>query len=110
MKIEFKSKNPIEIPLMDYSERRLRFALGSFSHRITKVTVRLEDLNGPKGGTDKRCRILVNIPTYDPVVVEDYDRDYETVVARAADRISHTLSRRLARERNWAVNDRRVER
>lgn len=31
-------------------ERRLRFTLGRFDDRIRKVTVRLKDLNGPKGG------------------------------------------------------------
>ena len=40
-------------------ERRLSFALSRFDSRIRKTTVVLEDVNGPRGGMDKSCRIAV---------------------------------------------------
>ena len=41
--------------LKDHIERRLRFALGRFAARIHRLTVRLTDVNGPRGGLDKRA-------------------------------------------------------
>lgn len=40
--------------LRQYVERRLRFALGRFAHRLDQLQVRLEDVNGPRGGLDQR--------------------------------------------------------
>lgn len=45
--------------LRDHIERRVGFALRRFSDRIRSVTVRVVDLNGPRGGIDKECRIEV---------------------------------------------------
>lgn len=80
-------------------ERRLRFALGRLSHRIVRVHVWLTDLNGPRGGIDKRCRIEV-VGHKGTVAVEDTDADAYVVIDLAAERIRR-MARRLAdRERS----------
>ena len=43
--------------LRDYTERRLRFALARAAERVRQIKVRFSDINGPRGGIDKRCRI-----------------------------------------------------
>src|SRR4051812_10993910 len=64
MQLEMRGVNYVlSDGLKDYIERRLRFTLGRFPARIDRLTVRLSDVNGPRGGIDKRCRIaLVLIP------------------------------------------------
>ena len=52
-------------------ERRLDFALGRFGGRISQVTVGLEDLNGPRGGADKRCRLAVRLVPSGKVTIEE---------------------------------------
>ena len=47
--------------LTAHVERRLRFALTRFSGRIGRVNVFLTDQNGPRGGIDKTCRIVVRL-------------------------------------------------
>jgi len=46
-------------PLKAYTERRLRASLGAFVAQLDGVEVRLGDINGPRGGVDKRCAIRV---------------------------------------------------
>jgi putative sigma-54 modulation protein len=41
--------------LLQHVERRICFALDWA--KVHKISVRLSDLNGPRGGTDKRCHI-----------------------------------------------------
>jgi hypothetical protein len=45
--------------LRAHAERRLRYALGRFRMRLRSVILRLDDVNGPRGGNDKRCQIVV---------------------------------------------------
>jgi ribosome-associated translation inhibitor RaiA len=39
--------------------KKLGAKLGKFAPSIERVTVRVEDVNGPKGGVDQECRIKV---------------------------------------------------
>ena len=47
--------------LQEYIVRRLSFAVRRFHHRIFRVTVRLADVNGPRGGVDSRCSIAADL-------------------------------------------------
>lgn len=81
-------------------ERRLRFLLGRFGERISRVTVYLSDLNGPHGGLGKHCRIVVRLVRSGQIVVEDTDTDLGAVVERTADRVGKTVRRELERRRD----------
>ncbi|MFM8497295.1 MAG: HPF/RaiA family ribosome-associated protein [Planctomycetia bacterium] len=93
---------PDDLP--DRIDRRLRFALARFGSRIQKTIVFLHDRNGPKGGIDKVCRILVKTHGCGTLVAAIVDSDWNTAVDRATARIGHTVSRQIAR-----VRDRQVE-
>ncbi len=80
-------------------ERRLQFALARFSGHIQRVQVVLEDQNGPRGGLDKSCRIVVRLREGGDVVAEVADVNWEVAVDRATTRAGHTVARRIARRR-----------
>lgn len=82
----------------------LAFALSQYQDRIRGVVVGLSDLNGPKGGIDKRCRVLVRLNGLPDIVVEETEADFSVAVDRAADRAKQTLIRRLRRLRG-AIGD-----
>ncbi|TNG02431.1 MAG: HPF/RaiA family ribosome-associated protein [Gammaproteobacteria bacterium] len=65
---------------------RLGFTLAHGDNRIRSVAVKLSDLNGPRGGVDKRCLIEARINGLPPVVVQDIQSDMYTAIDRAADR------------------------
>lgn len=75
--------------------RRLGFALGRFGDHIARVTVYLTDVNGPRGGADKRCKVVAEARGCGPVVVEDADADLDVAIDRAADRVGRAVRRRL---------------
>jgi hypothetical protein len=51
---------------------------------LARVDVYLTDVNGPRGGADKHCRVVARLSAGRPVVVSRTGRDPVAVVARAA--------------------------
>ncbi|MBX9584508.1 MAG: HPF/RaiA family ribosome-associated protein [Gemmataceae bacterium] len=83
--------------------RRLGFALGRFGDRVGRVAVHLSDVNGPRGGVDKRCQVVVEVLGHGSVVVEETDADLGALIDRAADRVGQAVRRRLDRARLYAA-------
>lgn len=91
--------------LRDYTERRFRFSLRRFGHRVKRLRVSVEDLNGPRGGVDKRCRIIAEISPSGRLVIEEADVQIHEAVDRAADRLRRSIRRELKRrEACWLGN------
>ncbi len=91
-------------------ERRLRFALGRFGYRIRQIAVRVGGLTGPRGGTDKRCRVVVTLRSHPgKVVVEDTAPDVSTAIDRSADRAQRAVARATARAREMRRSHTLVE-
>lgn len=89
--------------LFAHAERRLQFALGRFGARIPKVTATVADLNGPRGGIDKRCRLIADVTPRGKVIVEVSDADVFIALDRAADRLGRAVARELERRREQAI-------
>jgi putative sigma-54 modulation protein len=87
--------------LRTHVERRLYFALDWARDHVHRISVVLSDINGPRGGEDKRCRIQVAVPGTADVVVDDTQSDLYVAIDRAVDRAGRTLERRLARQRQY---------
>jgi len=98
MQIDIKARNfPLTEALRSHAERRLRFALTCCDEHVRRVAMRLSDVNGPRGGADKRCRLPVVLAGLPDVVVEDTDADLYVAIDRATDRAGRTLVRKIDR-------------
>lgn len=84
--------------LREHTERRLGFALSWATYDVRKVAVRLYDINGPRGGEDKCCRIQIALPGTSDIVIEDTESDLYFAINRAVDRAERSLARRLERQ------------
>ena len=92
--------------LIRHTERRVRFALSRFGSRISWVRVCLSDLNGPKGGIDRCCRMAAKVRGADPLIIEDRDANVLAAIDRAADRLGLRVTRELARRSHDRMHSR----
>ena len=103
MRIEIQGLGfPLTAPLLEHTERRLRFALIRTSDRIKRVAVRLGDTNGPRGVEDKFCKIQVVLDHAPPVLIEDAGADLYAVIDRAAERAGRNVAKHVDRLRENA--------
>ncbi len=57
MQVLFKSRHPHATDLRDLTERRVRFVLRRLGWLVPRAEVQMSDVNGPRGGIDKRCQV-----------------------------------------------------
>lgn len=84
--------------LREHVRRRLGFSLARANNHISRVDVSLSDINGPRGGIDKRCLVKVRLEGLQLVVVEDVQSNLYSAIDRAAGRAGRIVLRRLARQ------------
>jgi len=103
MKMDIHATNfAMTPPLLRHVRSRVTDALAPARASVAGVMVRLRDLNGPKGGVDKRCRIAVwpsRRGSAAAAVVNAVDRDLYTAVDAAAAKVREAVRRRRKRRR-----------
>ncbi len=109
MQIDIQTRNfHLTSALRSYAERRLRFSLTCADNHVQRVVVRLSDINGPRGGEDKRCHLQVVLSGLPEVVVEDIEADLYFAIDRAADRAGRTVMRKIGRKQTLHTHKRRL--
>ena len=83
----------------DYIARKLGMKLGKFAPSIERITARLSDTNGPKGGRDQKCQIKVVLSGLPSVVVDETDSTRLRAIDRAIDAAATAVRRRVQRRR-----------
>lgn len=79
----------------EFAQRRLLYALARFDDRVTRVSVAVEDSNGPRGGIDKTSRITVQLRRLGEVTVSGQHEGLRAGLARGAQRVGRAVSRAL---------------
>jgi predicted transcriptional regulator/ribosome-associated translation inhibitor RaiA len=80
-----------------YLRRKLGRKLGKFASSIERTSVRVEDVNGPRGGVDKRCRIKVVLSGLPSVVVDERQPSLQAALDRALERVGRAVRERVHR-------------
>jgi CBS domain-containing protein/ribosome-associated translation inhibitor RaiA len=83
----------------DYIRRKLGMRLGKFSDSIERVSVRTEDVNGPRGGVDRMCRIKVVLRGLPSVVYESREATLNAAVDTAISGVERAVRRSVQRRR-----------
>ena len=110
MQIDIQTRNfSLTNALRNHAERRLRFALTCCDNHIQRIVMRLSDINGPRGGADKRCHLQVLLAGLPDVVIEDVEVDLYIAINRATDRAGRTVVRKIDRQQTLIRQNRPLE-
>lgn len=94
-----------------YMRDKLSRALGKFARSIERITVRVMDVNGPRGGIDQVCRIKVVLINQPGVLVEARnafaDAAFRNALARIERAVRRSVQRRRVRPRRSRPRSRR---
>lgn len=90
----------------DSIARKLGMKLGKFASSIERITVRLSDANGPKGGRDQICQIKVVLSGRPSVVVEERASTLQSAIDRAMKATALAVRRSVHRRRLKALHHR----
>ena len=97
MEIQIKTSGlPAAKKLRAHASDRIGATLNRFGHIVQSVSVRLSDINGPRGGADKLCRIVIQMKNRS-VVMEELGSDMRRVIDRLSDRVQYSVSRQMGK-------------
>ena len=82
-----------------YIRRRLGEKLGKYASSIERITVRVRDVNGPRGGIDLLCRIKVVLSDLPSVVVQHQAAVLKPALTGALTGVERAVRRTLQRRR-----------
>lgn len=83
----------------DRAVARVRAAFAKFGQHVKTVLITVEDINGPKGGNDKECRVLVTVKKLNDVVVTANNQTISKALPGAIDRAARSVGRQLAKRK-----------
>jgi putative sigma-54 modulation protein len=82
-----------------YINHKIDAKVGKLEAPVQRVSLRLEDVNGPRGGVDKLCRAKVVVSGRPSVVVERRDRSARAAVDETLDATARAVRKALGRQR-----------
>ncbi len=82
-----------------YIRQTLGMKLGKYATSIERVSVRVKDVNGPKGGIDQVCRIKVVLSGLPSVVFQSQAASLKDAINGAVTGVERAVRRRVQRRR-----------
>lgn len=98
----------LRLTTQSYIQERLDRSLGRIQDRISHVTIRVDDVNGPKGNADKRCHAEAHLVRSGIVLADVVAGDLRTAVDEAADRLAMRILKELNRQREVRRHKNRI--
>ena len=83
--------------IRDHVISRLDKTLMYYQDQVPKVDVRVMDINGPRGGEDMRCRIILTLDGSKPLVIQETAEDLYDAISECCHRAKWAVSRHFER-------------
>jgi hypothetical protein len=83
--------------------QRLGTRLEKFAPPVRRASIRVKDVNGPRGGVDQRCRIKVVLDGLPTVMVENHARSARTAFHAALGAAERAVQRAVRRRRKKPI-------
>ena len=85
------------------AKRLVQFSLNRFEGVVSQVKVRFFDVNGPKGGIDKRCRISTKLSTTGQVIVSGKGGNYIEAFSNCLEKLIRSVRRKVEKRRHYPI-------
>lgn len=99
MQVLIETRDIAATDVKETAEKRVRFAIRRLAWLVPRARVQLSDINGPRGGVDKRCQIELKTDGNGVVVVTAVARDWRTALDSAIARAARVLVRSVRRSK-----------
>jgi hypothetical protein len=99
MQVLFESRHPQGDHLRDFAVRRTLIVMRRVEWLVPRARVQLSDLNGPRGGVDKQCRVELATDGAGAVVASSTARTWRGALNAALARAARALMRLWRRGR-----------
>lgn len=97
MQVHIESRALHAATLRDLAQRRVRFVMRRLAWLVPSAKVQLSDVNGPRGGVDKRCQVELQPLGLPPIVTTCVAADWRQALDQALKRAARTLMRQWHR-------------
>ena len=98
MRVDVRMMNvPGSRALESYVRRRVGNALERLSHRVRGSLVRIWDENGPRGGVDMHCQIIVALHPRGEVIVSEVSEDIYRTIDQVIPKLKKSVVRGIER-------------
>jgi hypothetical protein len=79
-------------------QERTRSMFNKISDSVKKVKVTLNDINGPRGGRDKNCRVVIQLKGIPDIIITDNQTSVMSAVNRCLSKAKVALVRKVKRK------------
>jgi putative sigma-54 modulation protein len=98
IQVNFRNIKKSNAAIIHISDR-ISLAFARTQDAIQSVSIIVSDVNGPKGGIDKLCRILIKSSLLPDIVITENQAHISTAIDRCITRARQSLSRKLKRNK-----------
>lgn len=84
--------------LRELIQRRASFALSRVASRLSRLELHLADVNGPRGGVDKRCGVLIHLDHGPALFIERTGEELPALIDRCLSSAGRAVRKRLQQE------------
>jgi ribosome-associated translation inhibitor RaiA len=99
MQVLFTSRDAVSNPMRELAVDRVHFVMRRLGAFVPRAAVQMSDVNGPRGGIDKRCRVQLTTHSTGTIVITSTAREWRTALDGALARAARALLRACERTR-----------
>jgi putative sigma-54 modulation protein len=96
MKIDIRFRSIDDAELKTFASEQIAQHFKRFGNEVTHLVLRLDDVNGPKEGIDKRCQISI-VAEFGSLTIEHLSADAQSAIETTVDRMASAIERHLER-------------
>ena len=82
-------------------QKTYEFALDRFVHTIREVEVWCADINGPRGGIDKTCRVQLRLYPRGMLTAKSSGSSFTHAAREACEKVKALLSKKLSKRKSY---------